>query len=96
MSLNEMLKRKRQDILEVAHDYGVTNVRVFGSVARGDEGPQSDIDLIVELEREWSLLDHIGFVHALEDLLDCKVDVVVEAGLRDIVRERVLDEAIPL
>ncbi len=71
-------------------------MRVFGSVARGEVRAESDIDLVVELEQDWSLLEHIAFGQELEDLLGCKVDVVVEKRLKDIVRERVLSAAIPL
>lgn len=96
MSLDELLKTKREDILRVAADYGAYNVRVFGSVARGEADSESDIDLLVNMEPGRSLLDLGGLLMDLQDLLGCNVDVVTERGLRDRIRERVLKEAIPL
>jgi hypothetical protein len=71
-------------------------VRVFGSVARGDADEHSDIDLLVEFDTERSLLDHAGLWLELQELLGVKVDVVSERGLKARIRERVLQEAIPL
>ena len=96
MPLDELLRTKREDILRVAKKYGAYNVRVFGSVARGEADSQSDIDLLVNMEPGRSLLDLIGLLIDLEELLGCKVDVVTEKGLRDRIRERVLKEAVTL
>src|SRR5438094_938166 len=96
MSLEELLKAKREDILRVAAEYGAYNVRVFGSVARGEADSESDIDLLVNMEPDRSLLDLGGLLMDLQDLLGCKVDVVTEDGLRDRIRERVLREAVSL
>lgn len=96
MSLNELLQSKREDILRTAAKYGAYNVRVFGSVARGEADEQSDIDLLVNMEPDRSLFDLGGLLTDLEDLLGCKVDVVTEKGLRDRIRERVLKEAVAL
>ena len=96
MSLDELLKAKREDILRVAAEYGAYNVRVFGSVARGEADSESDIDLLVNMEPDRSLLDLGGLLMDLQDLLGCKVDVVTEDGLRDRIRERVLREAVSL
>jgi predicted nucleotidyltransferase len=71
-------------------------VRVFGSVARGEADEQSDIDLLVEFEPNRSLLDHAGLWVELQELLGVKVDVVSERGLKPRIRQRVLQEAIPL
>lgn len=90
------LMRKREEILKIADRYGAYNVRVFGSAARGDAGPESDVDFLVDLERSWTLWEHIGMKQDLEDLLGCKVDVIVADALRDIVREEALREAAPL
>jgi predicted nucleotidyltransferase len=90
------LLNKREEILEIAARYGASNVRVFGSAARGDAGPESDVDFLVDLENSWTLWDHIGMKQDLEDLLGCKVDVIVADALREIVRERALQEAVPL
>jgi predicted nucleotidyltransferase len=96
MSLNELLQEKREDILRIASKRGASNVRVFGSVARGEADSESDIDLLVGLEPGRSLFDLGGLLMDLQDLLDHKVDVVTEKGLRERIRERVLKEAIPL
>lgn len=96
MPLDELLRTKREDILQTARKYGATNVRVFGSVARGEADEKSDIDLLVDMEKGRSLLDLIGLLMDLESLLGCKVDVVTVKGLRERIRERVLNEAIAL
>ena len=96
MSLNELLQEKREDILRIASKRGASNVRVFGSVARGEADSESDIDLLVDLEPGRSPFDLGGLLMDLQDLLDHKVDVVTERGLRERIRERVLKEAIPL
>lgn len=96
MSPNELLHEKREDILRVASKRGASNVRVFGSVARGEADSKSDIDILVDLEPGRSLFDLGGLLMDLQDLLGYKVDVVTERGLRARIRERVLNEAIPL
>ncbi len=96
MTREELLKAKREEILRVCAKYGARNVRVFGSVARGEADEQSDIDLLVEFEPDRTLLDHAGLWLELQDLLGCTVDVVSERGLKPRIRERVLREAIPL
>ncbi len=96
MSLEILLKEKREDILRIASMRGASNVRVFGSVARGEADSKSDIDLLVDMEPGRSIFDLGGLLMDLQDLLDHKVDVVTERGLRDRIRDRVLNEAIPL
>jgi predicted nucleotidyltransferase len=96
MYLNDLLKSRREEILRIAARHGAQNVRVFGSVARGEADSQSDIDLLVEFKRGTTLLGHAALVQELEDLLGVKVDVVSERGLRDRVRERVLREAVAI
>ena len=96
MSLDELLQSKREDILRTANRYGAFNVRVFGSVARGEADSESDIDLLVDMEAGRSLLDLSGLLIDLEDMLGCNVDVVTERGLRDRIRDRVLKEAVAL
>jgi uncharacterized protein len=96
MSLNELLQEKREDILRIASKRGAKNIRVFGSVARGEADSESDIDLLVDLEPGRSLFDLGGLLMDLQDLLDHKVDIVTERGLRERIRERVLREAVPL
>jgi uncharacterized protein len=85
-----------KDILRVASERGAYNIRVFGSVARGEADSKSDIDLLVDLEPGRSLFDLGGLLMDLQDLLGHKVDVVTERGLRERIRERVLKEAVPL
>jgi len=82
--------------LKIAAKHGACNVRIFGSVARGEAGENSDIDLLVELEPGRSLLDLAKLVVELEDLLNRKVDVVTEQGLYWLLRRRILTEARPL
>jgi predicted nucleotidyltransferase len=96
MNLENLLKTYRNEILQIASRYGATNVRVFGSVARGEADSFSDIDLLVEFEPGTTLLDHAGLELDLETLLGIKVDVVSDNGLRERVRERVLREAVAL
>ena len=96
MNLDELLRAKRQEIIQLAAKHGAGHIRVFGSVARGEAGPESDIDLLVNLEPGRSLLDHAALILDLQQLLGCRVDVVTERGLRDRVRRRVLAEAVPL
>jgi uncharacterized protein len=96
MSLNELLQEKREDILRIAAKRGAFNIRVFGSVARGEADAESDIDLLVDLEPGRSLFDLGGFLMDIQELLNHKVDVVTERGLRARIRDRVLKEAVPL
>jgi predicted nucleotidyltransferase len=96
MDVYERLQQRREEILRTAAKYGASNVRVFGSVARGEAGPNSDVDVLVNLEPGRSLLDHAALLLELEALLGCQVDVVTERGLRKRFRERVLREAVPL
>jgi uncharacterized protein len=96
ISYDELLQSKREDILRIAARYGAYNVRIFGSVARGEADSESDIDFLVNMEPGRSLFDLGGLLADLEDLLGCNVDVVTEDGLRDRIRNRVLKEAIAL
>ncbi len=96
MGVEELLKEKREDILKVAASHGARNVRVFGSVARGEAGESSDIDLLVDMEPDRSLLDVAALLADLRDLLGRRVDVVSEKGLYWLLRRRILKEAKPL
>jgi len=96
MGIEELLREKRDEILRIAARHGASNVRVFGSVARGEASTQSDIDFLVELERGRSLLDHAALMIDLEDLLGRRVDIATERGLKPRIRERILQEAVRL
>jgi predicted nucleotidyltransferase len=92
----DLLQARREDILRIADQLGARDVRVFGSVARGQARTDSDVDLLVDVEPGRSLLDLGALVVDLEDLLGRGVDVVTEPGLRQRIRQRVVQEAIPL
>ncbi|WP_397547995.1 nucleotidyltransferase family protein [Rhodothermus marinus] len=94
--LLQRLREKRGEILRLCARYGATDVRVFGSVARGEADAASDVDLVVRFEPGRSLLDHAALWLELEALLGCRVDVLSESGLKPRIREKVLKEAIPL
>ena len=96
MITSQLLLSKRQEILQIASRNGAYNVRVFGSVARSEARPDSDVDFLVNLEANRSLLDLARLLRELQTLLDCPVDVVTEAGLRPRLRLQVLKEAHPL
>lgn len=96
MSLHDDLLERREEILAVAARHGARTIRVFGSVVRGEETPESDLDLLVEFEPGRSLLDHIALAQDLKDLLGREVDVVTEGGLHWYIRDRVCREAMPL
>ncbi len=96
MSTEELLREKREEILRIAARHGASNVRVFGSVARGEASAQSDVDFLVELERGRSLLDHAALMIDLESLLGRRVDVATERGLKPQIRQRILEEAMRL
>ena len=96
MITSQLLLSKRQEIMQIASRNGAYNVRVFGSVARGEARPDSDVDFLVNLEANRSLLDLARLLRELQTLLDCPVDVVTEAGLRPRLRSQVLKEARPL
>jgi len=96
MSVSELLKMRRGEILQIAAQHGASNLRIFGSAARGDSGPASDIDFLVDMEEGRSLLDLVGLWQDLEELLGRKVDVVEPEGLHWYLRDRVMKEAVPL
>jgi uncharacterized protein len=96
MRLDQLLEEKRGEILRLAAEHGGREIRVFGSVARGEADRDSDIDFLVELEPGRSLLDLGGLQTELESLLGRRVDVVTPRGLKARIRERVLREAVPV
>jgi predicted nucleotidyltransferase len=96
MTLEELRSRYRNQILALAERRGAHNVRVFGSIARGDQQSSSDIDLLVDFEPGRSLLDLTGLWLDLESALGCKVDVVSSRGLRPRLASEVLRDAVSL
>lgn len=92
----EQLRKHRDSIHTIGKRYGVRRIQLFGSVARGEAGSQSDIDLLVDIEPGRSLLDQAGFTQDVEDLLGCPVDVVVEGGINPRLQARIHHEAKPL
>lgn len=96
MSIEELIKEKRGKILEITARHGATKVRIFGSAARGKTKPGSDIDLLIELQAGRSLLDIVAIKQDLEDLLNCKVDVVTEGALSPYIKDEVLQQAVSL
>ena len=96
MGIDAILGQKREEILRLAASHGARSVRVFGSVARGDAGQDSDVDFLVELDPERSLFDLGGLVMDLQDLLGRRVEVVTEKALHWYIRDRVLQEAVAL
>ncbi len=89
----DQVSSKRNEIMNIARRHGASNVRVFGSVARGDADEKSDVDFLVDMEIGRSLLDLGGLLIDLQNLLGRPVDVVTEKGLRPRIRERILHEA---
>jgi predicted nucleotidyltransferase len=96
MDIQSELKQKREEILRIAARHGARNVRIFGSVVRGEADEKSDIDFLVELEPGRSLLDQAGLWAELEEFLGRKIDVFTDKGIKARIRERVLREAVPL
>jgi predicted nucleotidyltransferase len=96
MTIERLLAEKRDEILRLAASRGARNVRVFGSVARGEARQESDIDLLVDIESGRSLLDVVGLWLDLQELLGRKVDLLTEGGVNRHLRARILAEARPL
>ena len=96
MDIYDLVREKREDTLRVAAEHGAHNVRIFGSVARGEADSESDLDLLVDMEPGQSLLDLGGLLMDLRELLGCKVDVVMVKGLQKRIRDRVLRDAVSL
>lgn len=96
MSLAEQLREKRQQVIRLAAKHGAGNVAVFGSVARGEETPESDVDLLVDITGETSAWFPGGLVADLEELLGRPVQIVIRRSLSDLIRDAVLKDAYPL
>jgi predicted nucleotidyltransferase len=96
MALEDLVRDKRSEILRLANKYGARNIRIFGSLARGEADTDSDLDLLVTMEEGRTLLDLVGLWQDLEELLGRKVDVTSDGGLSPHLRERILAEAVAL
>ena len=96
MGIQEIISKHREQILKVAEKYGASDVRVFGSFARGTADEKSDVDFLVNLAPGRSLFDLGGLLYELQELIGRRVDVVTPAGLRPRIRDRVLREALPI
>lgn len=96
MKLDTLRKEYKEQILCIAKSNKVSDIRIFGSVARGDSEDNSDIDFLVTFDSDASLMDLGGISYYLQELLDCKVDVVPDNSLHWYIKDRILKEALPL
>jgi len=90
------LLKHRREILEIVGASGASNVRVFGSVARGDDGPESDFDLLIDIPDDFSLLDLSALTNRVSDVMNARVDVIPSRGLKGQIRASALRGAVPL
>ncbi len=96
MGIEDVLRDRREEILEIVKRHGADQVRVFGSIARGEARADSDVDLLVRPGPQTSAWFPAGLVLDLEALLGRKVDVLTEKALHWYIRDRILSEAVPL
>jgi predicted nucleotidyltransferase len=96
MGIEEIISGQKEQILAIAAKYGASNVRVFGSFARGTADENSDVDFLVNLAPGRSLFDLGGLLYELQQLIGRRVDVVTPAGLRPRIRDRVLGQAVAI
>ncbi|WP_205948501.1 nucleotidyltransferase family protein [Pueribacillus theae] len=96
MSISMKLKDNREEILRIAKENGIKNLKLFGSVARSEDGEESDIDLLVSFEEGKSLFDLIRFKQEMEEIMGKNVDVLTENAIHHSIKEKILNEAIPL
>ena len=90
------IKSKRKEIYAIADKYGVSNIRVFGSVARGEDKKNSDVDFLIKTEKWVSLFEVVDFKREVEEILHKKTDIVSEGGVSKFLRERIFNEAIAI
>ncbi len=95
-TIRSKIKANKQKILDISEKYGASNLRIFGSYARGEENPDSDLDLLIDMEDGTTLFDRIALMQELEDLLGVKVDLAKPDNLHDLIRDQVMEEAIKL
>ena len=96
MTVEQFVREKRHDIERIAARHGAYNIRIFGSVARGEAGPESDIDLLIDVGPHTSSWFPAGLILDLEELLGRRVEVVTERALNPDIRDQVLREAVTL
>lgn len=96
MKAQEIIRKRREEILKLASAHGAYNVRVFGSVARGEDTESSDVDFLVSMEQDRNLFDQAGLLSDLQELLGRKVDVATDDSLYWLIRRRILSEAKPV
>lgn len=94
--LIDTLRKNREEIIAIAQTYHADNIRLFGSVARGDERIESDIDFLVDFQPGSTLFDHLALIEALTGKLGCKVDVVSSRALNLHLAEKIQQELVPL
>lgn len=97
MSLKDLLQEKREEIINIAAKHGAFNIRIFGSVARGEDTPDSDIDFLIDYDiNKITPWFPVGLIRDLEKVLEQKVDVVTQTGLKERIKPEVLRECIKL
>ena len=96
MGIESIFREKREEIVRIAVSHGAESVKVFGSLARGEARPDSDVDILVKLRPGRTLLDIVAIKQDIEDLLGCGADVVTEAALSPYIRDQVLKDAVSL
>ena len=96
MSLRDELHRRRKDVLAIAARHGISGIRVFGSVARGEERPDSDIDLLIDLDEGRGFGDYLAFAEEIERLFSRHAEIVIDRSLSPHLRPFIEKEARPL
>lgn len=96
MTIKQLLHERQMDIQKVAAKHGAFNLRVFGSVVRGEEAEDSDIDFLVDTGQKTSPWFPGGLILELEEMLERPIEIVTEKGLNSLIRNQVMKEAIPL
>ena len=96
MGIDGLLREKRDEILALAAKHGARNIPVLGSVVRGEADPDSDVDLLVDMEEGRSLLDHVALIRDIEGILGRRVDVLTENGIYWLLRRPILEEGVAL
>ena len=96
MNTRELLRKKRAEILAIAAKHGASNVRIFGSVARSEDTTTSDVDILVDMHGDRSLLDLVALKRDIEELLGRRADVLTEESISRYLRDRIRAQARPL